>query len=115
MTTDVVSAAPAGIGNPPNMATGTFVSDGNATSLVLGFMPRHIRVVDETNNIEWEKMQGSTPADCYKTVAAGTRTIDTGSNILFPADVGLNEPGSSVLLSATVCGTAAKIVWVVYG
>ena len=111
---DIISAAPAGIASEAFLATGTFVGSGNAASLVLGFNPRYIEVVNETDNIIWEKMQGSTPNTSYKSTA-GTETIDTTSAILFPADVGLNEPGSSVLLSAAVCPLGKKIVWVAFG
>lgn len=114
MATDVVSAAPAGIGSPPNMASGSFVSAGNAVSLTLGFNPRHVFLVNATDNTTWEKLQGMAPSNAIKNVA-GTQTIDTTSAVLFPADAGLNEPGSSVLISATAAGSAKAWSWVAYG
>ena len=112
---DIVSASPNGIGNPPNMASGVFTGSGNPASLVLGFTPRYVFVMDETLNITYEKVQGTTPANTYKTVAAGTKTVDTSSLITFPADTGLNEPGSSVLLAAGVAANASKLVWYALG
>ena len=121
MATDVIAAAPAGIGSPSNMANGAFVSTGNASSLTLGFNPRWVQIINETDGIVWEKNQGMTPANTVKiagvatTPASSQLTIDTTSAILFPADVGLNEPGSTVLLSSALCGTAKKISFTVLG
>ena len=111
---DIVSAAPAGIASEAWLATGVFVGSGNAASLVLGFNPRYCEIVNETDNIIWEKMQGSAPNTSYKSTA-GTETIDTTSAITFPADVGLNEPGSTVLLSAALCAAGKRIVFAVWG
>lgn len=115
MATDIISAAPVGIGSPPNMASGTFVASGNAASLVLGFNPRHFLLQDETGNIRYEKFQGTPGNMTYKSVAAGTTTMDTSSLVTFPADAGLNEPGSSVLLAASICTASSRLTWVCYG
>lgn len=111
---DIISAAPAGIASEAFLATGTFVGSGNPASLVLGFNPRYVEIVNETDNIIWEKMQGSTPNTSYKSTA-GTETIDTTSAVTFPADMGLNEPGATVLLSAAVCPVGKRIVFAVFG
>ena len=114
MATDIVGAAPAGIGSQPNMATGSFVCAGNNVSLVLGFNPRHAYLVNVTDNTTWEKLQGMAPNSAIKNVA-GTQTMDATSGVLFPADAGLNEPGSTVLLSAAAAGTGKVWAFSVFG
>lgn len=111
---DVTSAAPNGLACTAQMATGSFTSDGNAVSIQAGFNPRHVKVWDETDTLIWEKVQGDLPANTWK-YAAGGISLDTASAIQFPADVGLHEPGSSVLLSAALVGTGKAISWVAYG
>lgn len=114
MATDVVSAAPAGVGSQAQLATGSFTSAGNAVSLVCGFNPRYVELVNVTDNTTWEKMQGMAPANSIKNVA-GTMTQDATSAVTFPADAGLNEPGSSVLISAIAAGTGKVWAWSVWG
>jgi hypothetical protein len=115
MAIDLISAAPAGIGSPAQLATGAFTGSGNGASIGVGFNPRHFILQDETGNIRYEKMQGTPGNTTYKSVAAGTTTIDTTSLVTFPADAGLNEPGSSVLLAASICTASSKFVWACYG
>lgn len=110
MATDVTGAAPFGLGCPATFATGAFTSDGNATSIVVGFLPRSVKVVDETGGIVWEKLQGMAPQNTVKSGA-----IDATTAISFPTDPGLNEPGNTVLLSAGLCGTGKKLSWSVLG
>lgn len=113
--TDTLSASTLGLGNPPNMASGSFTSDGNATSLTLGFMPRYIKVWDATDATQWEWMLGLAATTTIKTVTAGTMTSDTTSAILVGTDAGLNEPASSALLSAALCSTGKAITWMALG
>lgn len=114
MATDVVSAAPAGVGSYAMLASGSFTSAGNAVSLTCGFNPRYVELVNVTDNTVWEKNQGMAPNTTIKNVA-GTQTMDTTSAVTFPADAGLNEPGSSVLISATAAGTGKVWAWTVWG
>lgn len=115
MTTDTTAAAPLGLASLPNLANGSFTSDGNATSINVGFNPRVVMIYNATDVVKWEKYQGMAAADAIKTVAAGTMTEDTTSAVLIGADAGLNEPGSGILLSAALCGTGKTIVWYAFG
>lgn len=112
--TDVTGASPFGLGCPSQLATGAFTSDGNDTSISVGYLPRHIILFNETDGVRWEKVHGMASANSFKTSGAGG-SIDTTSAISFPTDPGLNEPGNTVLLSAALCGTGKKISWAVYG
>lgn len=115
MTTEIKSADPQAVGSYPQMANGSFTADGNAVSLTLGFMPRHIKVINETDATAYEWMFGMTTGNTLKTVTAGTTTVDTGSLITSPLDAGLAEPGSSAILSATLCANGKKITWMAVG
>jgi hypothetical protein len=91
-----------------NFQAGSFTSDGTDTTLELGFVPRWIKVVNSTDVIVWEKIEGMAAVDSIKTVTAGTTTIDTGSAII------INDDGTVVLEAATV-GSAKAISWVAIG
>ncbi len=114
MTASVTSAAPNGLAALPNMATGSFTSAGGDVSIVLGFNPRYVKVFDESGTTTYEKVQGDLPENCWKN-AAGATTVDTSGLVTFPADTGLNEPGSSIYLTAALVGTGKVISWVAFG
>lgn len=88
-----------------NVATGSFTSDNAAQTLTLGFVPLHVKVVNETDVIVWEKWDPMAAANCIKTVTAGTTTLDTGSAIVINTD-------GTVTLSATLVGNAKAIKFI---
>jgi hypothetical protein len=90
-----------------NFAAGSFTSDNTATVVTLGFTPRWVRVINSTDAVVWEKIEGMAAANAVKTVTNGTTTIDTGSAVLF-GDV-------SFTLSSTAGGNSKAISWVAQG
>lgn len=96
---------------------GYFTSTGNATQINIGFRPMRIKVVNTTDNIQWEWLYGFPATNSQKTVAAGTVTQDTGSAIVPTDQAGLtNIEGNWIAtLSATLCGTSKNIVFHVEG
>lgn len=88
-----------------NFASGSFTSDNTAAVVALGFKPRWVKVVNTTDVIVWEKIEGMAAANSVKTVTAGTTTIDTGSAILINTD-------GTITISATAAGNAKAISWV---
>lgn len=88
-------------------ATGTFTGDGTAIEVVLGFKPRHIRVVNVTDVEAWDKFESMSAAQSLKTVTAGTTTIDTGSAIV------IGENGFTLL--AAEFGNADVVHWAAWG
>lgn len=88
--------------------SGSFTSDGGVATVTLGYNPTVFKVVNSTDTIVWEKTAGMAAANCVKTVAAGTTTIDTGSAILLNGD-------GTVTLSTTLCGTSKAISWIAFG
>jgi hypothetical protein len=64
-----------------------------------------VEVVNETDVILWDKIDPMAAANCIKTVAAGTTTLDTGSAIVINTD-------GTVTLSATLVGNAKAIKFI---
>ncbi|MGH7749526.1 MAG: hypothetical protein ACREQ5_32885, partial [Candidatus Dormibacteria bacterium] len=65
-------------------ASGVVVTDSGAaadTSFKLGFVPRYVRWINATDRITLEWYNGAGAAS-LRTVAVGTRTLDTASYIV---------------------------------
>lgn len=95
-------------GGVANFASGSFTSDNTATVVKLGFDARWVKVINSTDNIHWEKLEGMAAANSAKRIADGTGTIDTGSAIL------INDDGT-ITISATAVGNSKAISWVAMG
>lgn len=95
-------------GGISNFASGSFTSDNTATVVKLGFKARWVKVVNSTDVILWEKIEGMAAANSIKVVTAGTTTVDTGSAIL------INDDGT-ITISATAVGNSKAISWVAMG
>ena len=70
-------------------AHGAYLDDAatpDAMTITVGFYPRYIRVINLTDRIEYEWIKGMAATQTLKTVAAGTRTLDTNSEITIGAD-----------------------------
>lgn len=90
-----------------NFSSGSFTSDGTAATVNLGFKPRWIKVVNSTDAITWEKIEGMAAANSVKVVGGTVAvTVDTGSAIL------INSDETTMTLSTTLCGTGKAISWV---
>jgi hypothetical protein len=95
-------------GGISNFASGSFTSDNTATVVKLGFKARWVKVINSTDVIVWEKIEGMAAANAIKVVTAGTTTVDTGSAIL------INDDGT-ITLSSTAVGNSKAISWVAMG
>lgn len=87
-----------------NNAQGTFTSDNTAVAVKLGFKPRAVKIINETDVIVWEKLGTMGATKSVKTVTAGTTTIDTGSAIV------IDDYGFTI--SATAAGNSKVLHWV---
>lgn len=85
-----------------NSQTFSFTSDNAAQTVTLGFVPTHVKIINETDVIIWEKFDPMTAANCIKVVTAGTTTLDTGSAIVINTD-------GTITISATAAGNAKAI------
>lgn len=109
MATKAVSAVAQAAG-VVNFATGKFTSDNNDALITLGFVPRHVRIFNETDAILWEKFAGMADANTAKVVSHDTAQVtkDTGSAIVINTD-------GTVALSSTLCGNSKVINWAAWG
>lgn len=102
------------LGNPLVSASGIsgiagyFTGNGNATNIPIGTLPIHVAIFDATNNISWDWYRGLPATDTVKGVAAGTRTIDTGSAIVVTVDYAGN---ATVSLSAALAASGALLIY----
>ena len=86
--------------------SGTYTA-ANET-LTLGFVPRYFKVTDITTRISGEWYNGMNSGDYLKTVAAGTRTLETDDKIVVNTDgtVSLVASGGIHASNSTVCWEA---------
>lgn len=95
---------------------GYFTSDGNAVSIPCGFRPLEIRVINETDGIEWEWQYGMAATHTIKTVfATPAITVDTGSAILVTDDGTGTHSKFTVTFSAGLAGASKNIIFKIEG
>jgi hypothetical protein len=78
-------------------ASGSFLDDAASPAdleIELGWAPRYFRWINVTDRDEWEWFEGAANGTCLKTVAAGTRTLDT-------SDAAIAVSGSTVTIEST--------------
>lgn len=83
-------------------AYGTVTAAGAAIELDLGFEPKYVRFVNATDRIEYEKFADMGATETLKTVAAGTRTLDTGDAAI-AIDGGTVTIAAAAAIDAKVC------------
>jgi hypothetical protein len=95
----------------PSAAQGKVIYDATAivatdsTRVDTGFKPRYVRWVNLTDRVEIEWFEGMDANTCLKTVAAGTRTLETsGGN----GGITVDERGFRVLQNATLAAILAS-------
>lgn len=96
-----------------NFTTGNFTSTNDDVVINIGFQPRRITVLNETDTVVWGKMIGMAAANCTK-VTSTTLSVETGSEILFnQASVG--DPVWTVTLDSSLVGNSKAIVFSIEG
>jgi hypothetical protein len=93
--------------------TGKFSSTGDDVRIMLGYQPRSIEIVNETDVIVWKKTSNLAAANTLKLNGTGPAfTLDTASLITFE-DGGAGN--FNVLISATLLGTSKAISFEIGG
>lgn len=90
-----------------NRATGRYLDDAAspaAAALTLGFTPRKVKWHNLTDRISYEWFEGMANGTTLKTVAAGTRTLDT-------ADVAISVSGGTVTIGASAILQSKQYQW----
>ncbi len=90
----------------------TAITTTDYTRVECGFQPRYIEFENLTDRIKVEWNEGFTSAQCLKTAAAGTRTLDTTAGA-----VSVDKLGFRILQDGTLAVIAASkvIYWRAYG
>lgn len=106
---DVYAAATGKASSVENVSMGSFTGTAPTTTTInLGFAPKWCEIFTPTGIITWRKYgYGMAAANCVKSIAAGTTTLDTASNVLFT--------GNTIVLTAAVCVNADVISWIAMG
>lgn len=89
-------------------AAGTHFDDAGSPALKaisVGFLPKKVRWVNSTDRIEYEWVTGNANGTTLKTVAAGTRTLDTADVAISVASA--NTGAVPVLVKGTYVVTIA--------
>jgi hypothetical protein len=76
-----------------------------AATITLGFTPRYFAWHNVTDRISWEWFDGAAAGTTLKTVAAGTRTLDT-------ADAAISVSGGVVTIAAAAILQNKQYRWV---
>lgn len=99
-------------GGVGQFTSGNFTSTNDQVDIYLGYQPRRIRIINETDVVIWEKTVGLAAANAIKVVTNGTTTVDTNGYITF------TDGGSGnwrISLSATLVGNSKAISFIVEG
>ena len=81
----------------------TAITAADSTRVLTGFKPRYVRWVNLTDRIEVEWFEGMDANTCLKTIAAGTRTLETTNG-----GVTVDDKGFRVLQNATLAAILAS-------
>jgi hypothetical protein len=89
-------------------ATGAHLDDAAspaAVTLTLGFTPKYVLWLNATDRDGWEWFDGMADGTTLKTVAAGTRTLDT-------SDAAIDVDGGTVTIPAAILEQNKQYYWV---
>lgn len=112
MATDIADSQAQGI---TNTAVGVTTGAGAAVDVTLGFKPRHVRVLNETDVIIWEKYASQADADCIKLTNAVALTKDTGSAIVLMGGAVEGDSYRGFQMSATLAANGKTLRWIAFG
>jgi hypothetical protein len=101
-------------GGVANVAVGHLTGAGAIEDVTLGFVPRHIRVVNETDQLIFEKYAGQVAANVMKIAANGTVTTDTGSLITVKGSA-KTDTFKGFELAAALAVNAKVLHWIAFG
>jgi hypothetical protein len=60
-----------------------FTAGVTPTTIILGYNPKWVRVINRTTLVTYEKYANQAAANCYQIAADGTRTLNPASLITF--------------------------------
>lgn len=81
----------------------TAITAADSTRIETGFKPRHVVWENATDRTRIEWFEGMTANTCIKTIAAGTRTLETSNG-----GITVDDRGFRVLQNATLAAILAS-------
>lgn len=97
-------------GGVGQMTSGNFTSTNEPVELRIGYQPRRITVINETDGVVWQKTVGMAAANSLKIDTAVA--VDTNGYITFDDMLAGNF---RITMSATLVGNAKAICFIVEG
>lgn len=104
-----------------NRASGSHLDDAGTPALLdltLGFIPKYFAWHNVTDRISWEWFDGAADGTTLKTVAAGTRTLDTADVAITIRDTAADELAGiagRVRIAAAAILQNKQYRWVAFG
>lgn len=89
-----------------NTSTGSATSAGAAIAVSLGFKPRWVKVINETDGIVWEKLEGMSATKTLKLISHDTAQVVVDTSTAISLD------DSGFTLSSTAAGTSKALAWI---
>lgn len=110
MATDTATSQDGGVSN---LAVGSFTSDNTAVDVTLGFKPRYVKVINYTDLLVWEWLDGFAATHTLLTTGStGVITDNTASQIVAK---GGQDAFRGFTLGATAAGNAKVIHYIAFG
>ena len=97
-------------GGVSNLAVGTYTADGTAVDVNCGFKPRYVHLLNLTDRISDEKFFEMLDTQTLMTVAAGTRTLETGSRLVLRDGIEDDFRGFTAAAAASLNGKVYHFV-----
>jgi hypothetical protein len=97
--------------NVHNRSQGVLINDAGgavAVTLTLGFVPRYFVIENVTDSIKYEWYNGMTNPGAVRTIAAGTRSLQTTEG---PTISLVNPTNGQVSIPATIILASKTFVW----
>jgi len=108
------AGTPASLANPNGVlgqgSAGAAITGGVLT-ITPGFVPNYVKVVDVTARITHEWFKGMNQGDYVKTVAAGTRSLETDDVLVVNETTGV----VTILASGDALGDNETVAWEILG
>lgn len=86
-----------------------FTSTGNVTDVLIGFRPKKIEIINDTDSIKWEWMRGMAATHSVKTTFSGPTVAMDTTTAISVTEAATGSGNWKVTLSAGLCGTSKLI------
>jgi len=92
--------------NPFNCEPGTLTGTGLARTITLGYRPAYVKIIDQTNNIIWEFVDGMMATHTLRQTIASPAV----NSVTTSSDIAISDTGFSI--TATLNASSAALVYI---